>query len=157
MHAVGSTALSAAVALALAAVWTDWRRREVPHWTVAGLFGAWLLAVVLAPGTLGFEPWTGLLCGAIGLAVGLVCHGFGWLGGGDAKLLGVLALWLGPRDLPLAFLGIALCGLALLLAAWVAPDGDFRRRGIPFACAIVPPTVALLVARVVLPGGGMGS
>ena len=60
-------------------------------------------------------------------------------------------------DLPIALLGIALCGLALLVAAWLAPTGDFRRRGIPFACAIVPPTAALLVARVVATGGGMGS
>lgn len=157
MHWVGPAALSAAVALALAAVWTDWRRREVPHWTVAGVFGAWLLTVILAPEALGFDPRAGLLCGGVGLAAGLVCHGFGWLGGGDAKLLGVFALWLGPRDLPIAFLGIALCGLALLLAAWLAPGGDFRRRGIPFACAIVPPTVALLVARLVAPGGALGS
>ena len=103
MHWVGPAALSGAVALALAAAWTDWRRREVPHWTVAGLLGAWLLAVVLAPEALGFDPWAGLLCGGVGLVTGLVCHGFGWLGGGDAKLLGVLALWLGPRDLPIAF------------------------------------------------------
>ena len=156
MQWVGPAALSGAVALALAVAWTDWHRREVPHWAVAGLFSAWLLAVVLAPEALGFDPWAGLLCGGVGLAVGLVCHGFGWLGGGDAKLLGVLALWLGPRDLPIAFLGIALCGLALLLAAWLASNGDFRRRGIPFACAMVPPTVALLVGRIMAPGGGMG-
>ena len=157
MQWVGPAALSAAVALALAAAWTDWRRREVPHWTVVGLFGFWLLTVARAPEALGFDPWAGLLCGVVGLTAGLVCHGFGWLGGGDAKLLGVLALWLGPRDLPIALLGIALCGLALLVAAWLAPTGDFRRRGIPFACAIVPPTAALLVARVVATGGGMGS
>lgn len=137
----------AAAVVALAAMWTDWRRREVPDWIVGGLLCLWIVTFVFAPDALGFGAWSALLCGAVALAVGLACHAFGWLGGGDGKLLAVLALWLGPRDLPLALLGMALTGGVLVAAALVVRDGDFRRRGIPFACAMAPPAAALLLAR----------
>ena len=128
-------------------MWQDWRRREVPHWTVAGLLALWLLLVVTRPERLGFDPWLGLACGAGALALGALCYGLGWWGAGDAKLLAVLALWIGPHDLPAALLGTAALGLLLVAVALASPTGDFRKRGLPFAIAVAAPAVAFLAAR----------
>ena len=140
-------ALWGAVAFAIAAGVADWQRREVPHWTVVGIGCCWLFALPFAPETLGFDPWCGLLYGVGGLAIGLVCFGLGWLGAGDGKLLAVLGLWLGPEDSPFALLATAGIGLMLIVTARLAPRGDLRHRGIPLACAIVPPAGILLAAR----------
>ena len=136
-------------ALAATALWSDWRYRTVSHWLIVALLGLWLGAHLIVPGSaaLGGSMLDGALCGAGALLFGFAFHAFGWLGAGDGKLLAVLALWLGPRDLPLALFGIALIGLVLLLLAWARPNGDFRTRGIPFAWAIVPPSATLLLAR----------
>ncbi len=139
----------AASAVAVFSLWTDWRSREVPHWLLGGLALLWGVAWAFAPGAVGDEPQAGLACGAIMLALGFVLHLAGWLGAGDGKLLAVLALWLGPRDLAMALFGTACLGLALLIVAWARPQGDFRERGIPFAWAIAPPAATLLLARAV--------
>ncbi len=131
------------------AMWTDWRRREVPHGLVLGLAGLWCAAAVSAPTALGGEPGAALACGGAALAVGFLLFQLGWLGGGDGKLVGVLALWLGPQDLAIALVASAMLMLLMLLMSRV-PGGiglGFRSRGIPFACAVVPPAAALLAAR----------
>lgn len=136
------------VACTLAAMWGDWRWRQVPHWTVAGLLALWLLLAVTAPERLGFPPWAGAACGVGALALGFLCFRLGLWGAGDAKLLAVLALWIGPHDLPAALLGTAAVGLLLLAVALAVPAGDFRKRGLPFAVALTAPAVAVLAARV---------
>lgn len=140
--------VGAAIACALAAMYKDWRWREVPHWTLVGLLGFWLVLVMTVPERLGFEPWAGLACGAGALAFGMLCYALGWWGAGDGKLLAALAIWVGPAQLPLALLGTAAVGLLLLLVALVLPAGEFRRRGVPFAVAIAVPASTLLAARV---------
>lgn len=142
----GTMALAVAAGLAAWTAWTDWRRREVPDWTVLTLVGLWGFAAVFAPGALGGTAMEGLACGAAGLAAGFVLHALGWLGGGDGKLLAAAALWLGPVDLGFGLLAAA----ALLLALWVGlrrRAADNRGDGIPFACALAPPTAVLLAAR----------
>lgn len=145
--------VGAGIACALAAMYKDWRRREVPHWTLVGLLGVWLVLVMTAPERLGFAPWAGLACGIGALAFGLLCYALGWWGAGDGKLLAALAVWVGPDQLPLALLGTAAVGLLLLAVAIVLPTGDFRRRGVPFAVAIAVPAATLLAARVGTLGG----
>ena len=145
--ALASVVLCGASLLATAALYTDASRREIPHWLIVSLLLLWVLAVPLAPPTLNASAWAGLLCGAGALVAGLVFHRLGWLGGGDGKLLGVMALWLGPWDLGLWLIGTAFLGLLMVLLALARPGGDFQARGIPFAWAIVPPAVALLLAR----------
>ena len=88
------------------------------------------------------------------LAVGYLFFRAGWLGGGDGKLLGVLALWLGPNDVGLWLLATAVLGLLLVVLALIRPGGDFRARGIPFAWAMVPPASALLLSRAFVQGSG---
>ena len=146
MDWAASCALGAA-AVAAASVWTDWRSRAVPLWIPATLVGLWVAAAVVAPAALGGSVWAGLACGAAALAAGFAFYALGWLGGGDGKLLGALALWLGPHDLGFALIGGAILLGALALPALAGRAVEFRRRGIPFACAVAPPVVVLLVAR----------
>ena len=140
--------VGAGIACALAATWDDWRSRQVPHWTVLGLLACWLLLATMAPERLGFDPWAGLICGGAALALGMFCYALGWWGAGDAKLLAVLALWVGPHDLPAALLGTVAVGLLLLAMAFAVPRGEFRKRGVPFAVALAVPAATILAARV---------
>lgn len=139
--------LGAAAMLAAVAAWTDWRTREIPHWIVAGLAGAWILAAVRAPDALGFSPLAGILCGAVGLTVGFVLFAAGWAGGGDGKLLAALALWLGPADASAFLFGTIALLLLFSIYACTRAGAAFRRRGIPVASAFGPPAVAVLGAR----------
>ena len=143
-----------ATLIALIAIYTDGRWREIPNWLVAGLILLWAVAAWFAPEVLGTAPRSGLICGAVGLAAGYGFHALGWLGGGDGKLLAALALWLGPKDIGLWLLATATLGLVLALLALSRPTGDFRSRGIPFAWAIVPPAATLLIARAIAFGAG---
>ena len=137
-----------AVGLAVAAMWTDWRRRDVSHAVPLGLAGLWCVAVALAPAALGSTLAAALLCGAVALVAGFLLFLPGWLGGGDGKLVAALALWLGPQDLAIALLASAALLLALLLMPVFSGSAHaFRARGIPFACAFVPPSAVLLAAR----------
>ena len=89
-----------------------------------------------------------LLAGAVGLGVGFILYSVGWLGGGDGKLLATMGLWLGSGDLGLALLGGSALMVVLLVPAFAgAGAAGYRRRGIPFACAVAPPAVVLLGAR----------
>ena len=135
--------------VALAAVWTDVKRREIPHWIAVALLVLWAQAAFLVPEVLNARPVAGLACGAVGLACGFALHALGWLGGGDGKLLAVLAMWIGPADLALALLGTGIIGLVLTAAALVPVAPGWRRRSIPFALAIVPPAVTILAARTI--------
>ena len=129
-------------------MWKDWRWRQVPHWTVVGILALWLVLALTTPERLGFDPWAGLVCGGAALALGMLCYALGWWGAGDAKLLAVLALWVGPHDLPAALLGTVAVGLLLLATAFAVPRGDFRKRGVPFAVALAVPAATVLAARV---------
>ena len=149
MSWLGLAALLGSVLLASVAVWTDLKRREIPHWVPVGLFLLWLAAALLEPQALNATLLAGLACGGGGLVLGFALHALGWLGGGDGKLLAALALWLGPEDLGPALLTAGLLGLLLVLAAWTRRSGELRQRGIPCALAIAPPAATLLAARVV--------
>lgn len=144
---VGVAALLGAAAVATATLYTDAKRREVPHRLVVGLAALWLTVALLSPEAMGASASQALVCGAGALAVGYVAYLLGGLGAGDGKLLGVLALWMGPCDLGLWLLGTAALGSALILVALSWPGGDFRTRGLPFAWAMAPPAATLLVAR----------
>ena len=143
---MASALLWSVVALVGAAAWTDWRRRDIPHWTTVGPLAVWAVAAAWARPALGGTVAVSLVCGAVGLALGALFYVFGWLGGGDGKLLAVLALWLGPYDVAFALPAAAALLLVLLIVAR-SEGSDMRRRGIPVACALAPPAAALLAAR----------
>jgi len=126
---------------------TDWNQREISHWLLGGLVLLWGVAAWFVPDAVGAPLLWSLLCGVGGMAVGFALYAWAGLGGGDAKLLAALAMWLGPWDLGLWLLGAAALGLLLILVAVVGCSTDFRDRGLPFAWAISPPAVALLLGR----------
>lgn len=103
-------------ALLVAAAVTDLRSRTIAN----GLTGA---VALLAPAywlASGLSPWPEM---AIQLGLGLAVFGlfavafrFGWMGGGDVKLLGALALWLPLFSLGRMIVAMALIGGVLTLA-----------------------------------------
>ena len=145
---LGATAIAVGIAFALAAVWTDLKRREIPHWIIGGLVLSWLAAAVLEPAAINAKPLASVACGLAGLLLGFILHALGWLGGGDGKLLAALALWLGPADIGWALMCAGLIGGLLTLLA-LAKRSALRQRGIPCAVAIGPPAAALLLMRAV--------
>ena len=148
MAELGAAAIAVSVGLAAVAVWTDLKRREIPHWVVGGLALSWLAGAVLAPEAINGRALASVVCGLAGLLVGFVLHALGWLGGGDGKLLAALALWLGPADVGLALVCTGLIGAMLTLLA-LTPWNSWRQRGIPCAVALVPPAAVLLVFRAI--------
>ena len=72
-----------------------------------------------------------LAASAAVLLVGALCWRFGWLGGGDVKLLAAATLWAGPGGtLPLlALMGLLGGLLGLFVLSPICPDfAGFRRR-----------------------------
>ena len=132
--------------LALAAAWEDYRYQRISNALPATLAVGWVAVAAVAPTLLSGPVLTGVLCGVITLAAGLGLRATGWLGGGDVKMAAALGLWLGPVDFGLAL--VAGGALTILLAGWAfALGGDVTRRGVPLACALVPPAAALLLLR----------
>jgi prepilin peptidase CpaA len=80
----------------------------------------WLFVsyVALAP-LMGFTveqvAWSAALAAGL-LAVSFILFAFGWMGGGDGKLLAVTALWLGVDHAPAFLIYTGLFGGALTLA-----------------------------------------
>ena len=100
-----------------------------------------------------------LLAGFAGLALGFLLFALGWIGGGDAKLFGGVALWLGFADImPYALLASIFGGfltLALLMMRqWPLPGALARqpwilrlhdsRSGIPYGVALAAGAFILL-------------
>jgi prepilin peptidase CpaA len=89
--------LGLAVALAVAAGWTDWRSRRIPNWlTVPGLL-AGIAANGAVSGLAGVK--TSLLGAGLGLLLLLPFVLVRSLGAGDWKLAGALGAFVGPGTL----------------------------------------------------------
>jgi prepilin peptidase CpaA len=116
MHILGKQQHLAASALLvlmlLGACWTDLRSRRIPNWlTMSGIVGGLVVRAWSGPGP--------LMDGALGIALALVFalpfFVTGVLGGGDAKLLMAVGAFMGPGDLALASLVIAMTGGVIAL------------------------------------------
>jgi prepilin peptidase CpaA len=122
-------ALSLFAALVILAALKDLSSYTIPNWISGSLALAFAPAALLAGlplAQIGIDLAVGV--GVLALAVGLFA--FGWIGGGDAKLLAAASLWVGLKGLaPFAFY-TALAGGALALAlmalrsAWVRPIAE---------------------------------
>jgi prepilin peptidase CpaA len=143
--------------LAIAAGW-DLASFTIPNALTLALAAAFLLFAL----TLGFSPMlfgAHLLAGLIGLAVGFVLFGLGYIGGGDAKLFAAAALWLGLHDLLAYTLAATILGglLTLMLLAlrqmplpaglarqhWLLKLHD-RNSGIPYGVALAAGVFAIM-------------
>ncbi len=137
-----------ACALFIAGAITDLRWRKVPNTIPALLIGLFALHAAVGqirpPGAL----WTHLAIGLILLCAGFALYSSGRFGAGDAKLIAVAGLWVGPNDLAIFLFGIALGAFTLCAFALMPfPAARRWRSTLPFAVAIVPPTVAVMIPR----------
>jgi len=144
---LASAAFALLIVCLAAAAASDAVRYQIPNGLCLGVAGAFVL----------YAPALPLAAVAAHVATGLgvlalVAAGFalGLMGGGDAKLLAAVALWLGWRTLLPFLLVMALAGgvlgLALLAARRMAPEpvppGRWwsrllsRQSGVPYGVAI---------------------
>ncbi len=101
----------AIVAVLFAAV-TDVRRFIIPNWVCLVLLALGVVHAILMPGF----PWLGhMLAAVVVFCFGLALFSVRLVGGGDAKLLTVLAFWSGFEDLVLLLLATVLAGGVLSL------------------------------------------
>lgn len=143
--------------LALAAGW-DLASFTIPNFLPALLFAGFGLFAIAAGFTLPVIGWH-LLAGFLGLAVGFTLFALGYIGGGDAKLFAMVALWLGFADLMTyglvasVFGGALTLGLLFLrqvpLPAFLARQGWILRlhdekAGVPYGVALAAGAFALL-------------
>lgn len=164
IQSVQTVLILAFPALVIAAALRDAASYTIPNWIALALlavFPAAALSVSLPLPTLGFNAALGLLA----LVLGMGMFAVGWIGGGDAKLFAVSALWLGwPAGATcLVVTAIAGGGLTLMLLGlrsttlrpyivagprWVARLAE-PGEGVPYGLAIAAG------ALVAFPGSAM--
>ena len=137
-----------ACALFAASVVCDLSRRRVPNaipLALLGLFVAYALTGAAGPPQ---TLWGHFAIGLALLAFGFVLYLGGQFGGGDGKLLAVAGLWAGPAGLSVFLFALAGCAFALVAFALLPFEATRRiRRELPFALAIAPPAVAVMIPR----------
>lgn len=113
-----------ALALLLVAAYIDIRRFIIPNWLNAALLALGLFYAALSSFSASSFPWIPhLACFALFFAAGTLMFGFGLLGGGDVKLMAVVAFWSGSQYLMGFLVYTAVAGgvvsIVYLLRAWL--------------------------------------
>lgn len=108
------------LAVVMIATVTDLRSRRIPNWLVF----PFLIAGFAVSGWL--NGWRGVAHSAEGMALAFVVFGvFFWMGGmgaGDVKLAAAIGTWIGPQQMMVALLFIALAGGVMALG-WALVGG----------------------------------
>ena len=137
-----------ACALLVACVVCDVHSRRIPNAIVLaliGLFAAYAITGAAGPPA---ELWMRLGIGAAFLAGGFALYLTGGFGAGDGKLIAVTGIWIGPADLSPYLFGLGACAFALCLFALLPFERTRRlRSNLPFALAIAPPALAVMIPR----------
>ena len=137
-----------ACGLFAACVVCDLRSRRIPNAIVLALLG--LFAAYAVTGAAGppAELWMRLAIGAAFLAGGFALYLTGGFGAGDGKLIAVAGIWVGLADLSPFLFGLGACALALSLFSLLPFERTRRLRSdLPFALAIAPPALAVMIPR----------
>jgi prepilin peptidase CpaA len=161
--------LVAAVALLIIASLGDIASRTIPDLAPVGL-----LVIGAALRLADYSVASAFVASMAILAAGALCWRFGWLGGGDVKLLAASAWLVAPTLVPRLILLTALLGGALaclyLILGWLARAQPARSRmqrrlslglrilraewwrirrraSLPYGCAITGATLLVLIGR----------
>ncbi|MBN8808558.1 MAG: prepilin peptidase [Sphingomonas sp.] len=129
--------------LLLAAGIEDARRREIANWknaAIALLAPLWWVAHGYGWGDAGWQ----MLLAIVVFALFVGAFHFGWMGGGDVKMIGALALWLPGNALLFMLVVMSIIGGALTLLMLV----DHWRRKAP-GVVETPYGVAIAMAAIV--------
>jgi prepilin peptidase CpaA len=134
----GDSAMPATIAvglfvfLMLAAAVSDLRWFKLPNWLVVAVAVLFFPAALATGMNFGLSLWH-VLASLLVLLGGFALFSAGFLGGGDAKLLAAVALWLGWADLPMFLLYTALAGgaLAVAMLVWEVVRTHFEITGNP--------------------------
>lgn len=124
---------------------TDLRWRLIPNWSVLMLLATYPLGVIALSMEAGFALG-GLMAAAVMFLLCFFAFGRGWIGGGDAKLIPVIALWLGAGlTLPFLLYATALGGiLTMIFLVATRPKADSQQP------LVVPYGPALAIAALIL-------
>jgi prepilin peptidase CpaA len=118
-EAITWTLLALLAALLVAAAICDLKKREIPHIVVIAVA---LLAIPFWFAS-GLELWPDIAVqigvAALILAVFAGMWVFGWMGGGDVKLLTALALWLPWQAVIMMLVIMSLAGVVVTLATMI--------------------------------------
>ncbi|MBU1377711.1 MAG: prepilin peptidase [Alphaproteobacteria bacterium] len=112
-------------ALVLSAAFSDAISFTIPNWiplALLALFPVAGLAVGVSLPALGLQLAVGLGF----LVVGAGMFALGWMGGGDAKLIAAVVLWLGVPALPTFLVATAMTGGMLALSLLMLRSAHFR-------------------------------
>jgi prepilin peptidase CpaA len=124
---------------------------------VAAIAVGWFILAPLAGFALSELGWSLAIAGSV-LALTFLFFSLGWIGGGDAKLAAVTALWFQPQEALLyfiyaSFLGGLLTLMILQLRSRLMPAAFYRvpwiarlnepKGGVPYGAAMAP--AALIV------------
>lgn len=132
------------------AAFSDLFTMTIPNKISIALVGAFVLLAPFSGMSLqDFAMHSG--AGILVFSISLAMFAFGWIGGGDAKLLSATALWMGFANLPSYILLTAVAGGALTLVilfartvplplflaqyGWIARLHD-RGQGVPYGLAL---------------------
>ena len=142
--------------LLAAAVVFDVTSRQIPNTIPIALLGLFALYATLVDHRDLVPLWTHILTGAVLLVLGFALFRTGMLGAGDGKLMAAAGLWVGPASIGSFLVGVGLLGLGLGLFSLLPFDATRRLRAeLPFALAIAPPAIALLMLRAFLVAGSL--
>jgi prepilin peptidase CpaA len=128
--------------LAIVAGLKDLTSYTIPNWislALAAAFAALAVAGGLPLGTVGVHA----LVGVVALLAGMAMFAFGWVGGGDAKLLAAICLWFGWPGSQAFLLDTVIAGGGFALLLLVV-----RARMVQ----LIMPTPSGWMARLVTPG-----
>ena len=139
----------AACGLLAASMVCDVRRRRIPNAIPVALLALFLVHAMVGGAESIRGLWMNLAIGAVLLAAGFALWLGGGFGAGDAKLIAVAGVWAGPSHLVYFLLALGGAAFALSLFALLPFEAARRvRRELPFALAIAPPAMVVIMPRV---------